>query len=167
MEWKPSDRFYPDISLTLDLGYGPEGERNITKNVLTSEGIEPDEETIKKTIELTRDVYIFLKENCEKEVQQYQQVIKEMRYVGGVIPLALALAKEITVWLIRGLIFGIGTKISEKIFNLIDRKKEKATESDDRKILDISKTAIWKILQDEKLGKKITSYEERIKIKKG
>jgi len=73
-EWFPPDNFYNGYSLYQHFGYGPEGELNLTRNILQKEGYPATINLIKETLELTRDLAGKIQEICESEVKAYEKI---------------------------------------------------------------------------------------------
>lgn len=88
----PAETFYPGLSLNYDLGYGSEGEYNIIRNILQSEGLLTDDRTVSKALEISKSAYDFLRKHCQSEVEQYEQESKKEFIVGCDILPIVALA---------------------------------------------------------------------------
>lgn len=144
MSWNPPDDFYPGYSLYKDLGYGPEGERNLTIKQLRENEIEVTDQNIKATLNLARNLMIFIKENCNEEVSEFSEFLREEIYVGAIIPLELILAKLIES-IIFEIIFSIGKNIYKAIKDYIKKKIKEKQEKDIEKEMVIILKIIDKI----------------------
>lgn len=100
-EWFPPDNFYNGYSLYQHFGYGPEGELNLTRNILQKEGYPASINLIKETLELTRDLAGKIQETCESEVKAYEKITKRAFIVGGVVPSHIQIAKAIVIRILR------------------------------------------------------------------
>jgi len=100
-KWIPPDDFYKGYSLYQHFGYGPEGELNLTKNLLTKEGYPDDNMLVKETLELTRDLVPKIQELCSEELEEFKKLTKRKGLVGGTVPFAVLIAKDILVRILR------------------------------------------------------------------
>jgi len=96
-KWVPPDNFYKGYSLYQHFGYGPEGELNLTINMLQKEGYPTDNSLAKETLELTRELVYKIQEICETEIEEYARIAKANLLVGGVVPFDVQIAKEIVI----------------------------------------------------------------------
>lgn len=121
MVWKPPDDFYPGYSLYKDIGYGPEGEKNLIRRQLEINGLESHDEHIQFILELTRVLMVFIKDNCDNEVQNYSKLIREEQFIAGSLPITLLIAKLIIAVLLEL----ITPKIKDVFKELIKKIKER------------------------------------------
>jgi hypothetical protein len=96
-KWTPEDNFYNGYSLYHYFGYGPEGELNLTANMLQKEGFPDDPDLVKATLELTRDLSNKILRDCKPEIREYEVITKRKIVVGGVIPAHIQLAKAFVI----------------------------------------------------------------------
>lgn len=154
-EWVPPDDFYEGYSLYQQFGYGPEGEFNITRNILQTEGYPIKADQIKKTLELTRDLATKIQETCEAEVDAYEKATRRAYIVGGVVPAHIQIAKAVVIRVLR-LAAGKIKSILEKL----------TTSEDERIIIKI----IEKLGTDEEtkglIVKSTKTYHKTYRIKK-
>jgi len=130
-EWFPPDDFYTGYSLYQHFGYGPEGELNLTRNMLQKEGYPADIDLVKETLELTRDLANKIQEICESEIKEYEKITRREFIVGGVVPSHIQIAKAIVIRIlkqaagqIKSLWDRLTTSEEERIVNkIIDKLK--------------------------------------------
>jgi len=137
-EWIPPDNFYKGYSLYQHFGYGPEGELNLTKNLLQNEGYPTDSNTIKETLELTRDLSYKIQELCETEIREYAKLCKTNLLVGGTIPFPILVAKgvvkRILEWISgngKSLIKKLTGSEEERVFNKLIEKLQADDETNE------------------------------------
>jgi hypothetical protein len=154
-KWIPPDNFYEGYSLYQHFGYGPEGEYNLTLNLLQKEGYPTDNILVKETLELTKELVYKIQELCETEIQEYAKMSKTNLLVGGTVPFPVLIAKAIIKRLLE---WGAG-----KTKSLIN----KLTTSEEERILN---RAIEKLQTDEETNEIIlksrTTYEKTYTIRK-
>ena len=100
-KWIPPDDFYNGYSLYQHFGYGPEGELNLTINMLQKEGYPTDNSLAKETLELTRELVYKIQEICETEIEEYAKMAKTNLLVGGVVPFDVQIAKAMVIRLLQ------------------------------------------------------------------
>jgi len=122
-EWLPPDDFYDGYSLYQHFGYGPEGELNLTSNMLRNEGYPVDSDTIKETLELTRELANRIQKTCRGEIRIYEKLTRSMLIVGGSVPAHVQIAKAIIIRILK--------LAAGKIESLVD----KLTTSEDERII--------------------------------
>lgn len=130
-EWFPPDDFYNGYSLYQHFGYGPEGELNLTNNMLQREGYIADINLIKETLELTRDLANKIQETCKSELNLYEETTRRAFIVGGVVPSHVQIAKAIVIRIlklaagkIKSLMVRLTTSEEERIINkIVDKLK--------------------------------------------
>jgi hypothetical protein len=154
-KWIPPDDFYKGYSLYQHFGYGPEGELNLTINILQKEGYPTDNSLAKETLELTRGLMYKIQELCETEIEEYARIAKTNLLVGGVIPFDVQIAKAVIV---RFLQWAAG-----KIKSITN----KLTTSEEERIIN---RVIDKLRTDEETNeiiiKRKKTYQETYKISK-
>lgn len=174
-EWFPSDDFYNGYSLYQHLGYGPEGELNLTSNMLQKEGYPVDINVIKETLELTRDLANKIQETCESEIKAYEKITRRAFIVGGVVPSHIQIAKAVVIQIlklaagkIRSLLDRLTTSEEERIINKIVDKL-KANEETNEIIVKSTKTyrrTYQVIKKREKEGSNSQNATKKIKFQK-
>ena len=145
-EWFPPDDFYNGYSLYQHFGYGPEGELNLTNNMLQKEGYPTDIDVIKETLELTRDLANKIQETCKSEIKVYEKITRRAFIVGGVVPSHVQIAKAIVIRIlklaagkIKSLLDKLTTSEEERIIiKIVD--KLKADKKTDEVIIKSTKT---------------------------
>ena len=165
-----SDKFYPGISLYLTLGYGPEGEKNQIANQLRENGFKVTDDAIRATMELIRDIYIFVKENCQAEVTQYNELHKPYIYIAGFTPPDLTISKELVaslLGLVKTISLGaagslLGAEIHRRLLRKINADKTQTQAEDDRKTLEIIEKVCQKIM--DRLVEWLPEYMKQIQI---
>lgn len=100
-EWFPPDDFYDGYSLHQHFGYGPEGEFNLTNNILRKEGYPVDIDIIKETLELTRDLANEIRKTCKGEIRDYEKITRMAFVVGGAVPAHVQIAKAVVVRILK------------------------------------------------------------------
>ena len=154
-KWIPPDDFYKDYSLYQHFGYGPEGELNLTINMLQKEGYPTDNSLAKETLELTRELMYKIQELCETEIEEYARIAKTDLLVGGAIPFDVQIAKAV---IIRFLQWATGK---------IKSMTKKLTTSEEERIIN---RVIDKLQADgetnEIIVKRTKKYQETYKISK-
>lgn len=154
-EWVPPDDFYNGYSLYQHFGYGPEGEFNLTRNILRQEGYPAEVNLIKETLELTRDLANKIQEACVTEIEAYEKATRRAYIAGGIVPAHVQIAKAVVIRILK--------LAAGKIEALIDR----LTTSEDERI--ISKI-IDKLETDEEtreiIVKSTRTYRKTYHIKK-
>jgi hypothetical protein len=128
-KWVPPDDFYKGYSLYQHFGYGPEGELNLTINVLQKEGYPTDNSLAKETLELTRDLAYKIQELCETEIEEYARIAKTDLLVGGAIPFDVQIAKAVVIrflqWVagkVKSMTKKLTTSEEERIINRVINK---------------------------------------------
>ena len=153
--WIPPDDLYKGYSLYHHFGYGPEGELNLTINMLQKEGYPTDNSLAKETLELTRDLVYKIQELCETEIEEYARIAKTNLLVGGAIPFDVQIAKAV---IIRFLQWATGK---------IKSMTKKLTTSEEERIIN---RVIDKLRTDEETNeiiiKRKKTYQETYKISK-
>lgn len=137
--WVPPDDFYKGYSLYQQFGYGPEGEFNITRNILQQEGYPTGVGLIRETLELTRVLADKIQETCETEIDEYEKVTRRAYIAGGVVPAHIQVAKAIIIRILK--------MAAGKIKAIVDR----LTTSEDERII----TKIIEKLETDKETKQI------------
>lgn len=130
----PPETFYSGLSLNYDLGYGVEGEYNIVRNILETEGLPTDDASVVRALDLCKAAYTFLGTHCQEEIQAYDHKSKEEMIVGcdiaGVVGLAhLLLGIALTTIKLKKT-FSEASKTSqeEKLLDSIVKKLETTKE---------------------------------------
>lgn len=154
-KWIPPDDFYKGYSLYQHFGYGPQGELNLTINMLQKEGYPIDNSLVKDTLELTRELVYKIQEICGKEIEEYERIAKRKLLVGGVVPFDVQIAKAIIIRLLKG----AAGKIKSLTYKLTTSEEER-----------IINRAIDKLQADEETNeifiKSTTTYQKTYKISK-
>jgi hypothetical protein len=148
-QWIPSDDFYSGYSLYQHFGYGPEGEFNLTSNMLQKEGYPTDFDLIKETLELTRDLAIKIHETCESEIKEYEKITRRALITGGVVPPQVQIAKAIVIRILK-----LAAGKIKSLWDLVTTSEEERTVT---KILDKLKVNRE---TDEIIVKKIETYRK-------
>jgi len=134
----PPDDFYDGYSLYQHFGYGPEGELNLTSNMLRIEGYSADINLVMETLELTRDLASEIQETCKSELEIYEKIMKRAFLVGGVVPSHIQIAKAIVIRIlklaagkIKSLLDRLTASEEERIINKIISKLETNEETNE------------------------------------
>jgi len=127
-EWLPPDDFYNGYSLYQYFGYGPEGEFNLTKNILQKEGYLANANQVKETLELTRILARRIQLNCDDEIRLYEKAMRRAFVVGGVVPSHIQIAKAIVVRILK--------LAAGKVKSLLDRLTTSEEERIVMKVID-------------------------------
>lgn len=111
-----------------DIGYGPEGEKNIIEKQLKENNMDIDVENVKAILEMTKNLMIFIKDNCKDEVLEFSLMLREEFYVGGTLPPELMIAKIIITYILKIISSKVIGKIYEKLKKFFKNRAEKKKE---------------------------------------
>ena len=126
MNWFPPDDFYPGYSLYRDIGYGAEGEKNSVQKALIDLNINVNDDNVRKYLELTRTLMVFITEECKEEVKEYSKYLRDELYVGLTLPIELVLAKILAALIGRAIIH-----VGKNFYKKIKKHLEKETSEKD------------------------------------
>jgi hypothetical protein len=166
MSWKPPDNFYPGYSLYKDIGYGPEGEKNLIGRQLEINGFKSIDQHIQYILELTRDLMVFISDNCDIEVQNYSKLIREEQFIAGSLPTSLLLAKLIIAALLELLSSKMIDLFKELIKKIKERIEKKRREGEKVIEEEIIYRVIKKLNENEVIVEKLEFSRKILKIDK-
>jgi hypothetical protein len=163
MNWTPEDRFYPGYSLYNDIGYGPQGEKNLVRNQLHKYNLNTNKESIKNAMEITKEIFEFLNSNCSEEVSEYAQIIRNQKYIGGIIPIELLISKIIFGLFLEFIVtasFHAIKKLVKKFLNFLKKKKKENLSSEEEKDIEIAIKIVKEIQNNEQIVERLqVSFE--------
>jgi len=142
-----SDNFYGKYSFTNDFSHDSESEIQNIKDLLKSNGLPFDDTTTLKTLKLIREIALLVDERYPREYQEYVEWRREKKYIKGVEPFIIDLAKQILI-----------AFIVEKVKKAFDRKRLK--DEEEKEIVDKMVEQISKDKENKKIIVKIKKTYE-------
>lgn len=160
MAWEPDDTFYEGYSLWEDFGYGPPGEVARARKELSFLGYQASNDATKEFLELTRELYGFVRVECQQEVSKYQAASKKLVVAGGSPPFDVALAFAIAKLIIGAASVAFSAaKASASILDYLRRKNPTGFEQPE-----ILERAVKKLLAKKNVRDLIVERTERWRI---
>lgn len=160
MSWKPEDDFYPGYSILEDLGNTSEEEKHRIEKILQYDNINLDDSNIKAYMELSRDLMLFLNEECKEEIHEFNEYVRKERYVGTTLPIELIISQIVISEIISLILSGIKDVFKHLLKKVKNYLKERKDEKDIKEQTEIVLKIIKKI---EKSGKMIEYIEISLK----
>ncbi|MFW9971144.1 MAG: hypothetical protein ACFFDF_13195 [Candidatus Odinarchaeota archaeon] len=165
MSWIPQDNFYPGYSILEDIGTTVEEEKKRVGKILQQDNIDSSDSNIKTYMEISRDLMIFLNNECKQEIQEFSEYIRKEKYVGTTLPIELIFSQTIISEIIVALVV-LGIKEGfKKVFKKIKayfkkRKEEKELQEQTEIILKTMKKieANGKIIEKLEFSLKTITY---------
>lgn len=153
MGWQPPDNFYEGYSLWETFGYGPEGEINRARKLLSSLGYEQNEYAVKELLELTKQLHELVRAECRTEIEQGQEASKKLRIAGEATPIDVWLAIAIANVILTAAQTGVS------VLQLIQSRRLSAMEN-----AEIIEEAIKKLSGQKKANDLIVEKTERWRV---
>ena len=160
MSWKPEDDFYPGYSILEDLGNTSEEEKHRIEKILQFDNINLDDSNIKAYMELSRDLMLFLNEECKEEIHEFNEYVRKERYVGTTLPIELIISQIVISEIISLILSGIKDVFKHLLKKVKNYLKERKDEKDIKEQTEIVLKIIKKV---EKSGKMIENIEISLK----
>lgn len=132
MSWNPDDEFYPGFSILEDIGITSEEEKRRIGKILQNDNISPNDSNIKTFMELSRDLMLFLNDECKEEIQEFSKDIRKKKYVGTTLPIELILSQIIISEIIHLILLGV-KDVFKNLFKKLKAYFEKRKEEKDIK----------------------------------
>jgi hypothetical protein len=160
--WQPADNFYEGYSLWQTLGYGPQGEIERAKKVLSNLGYDASETETKEFLELTKDLQELVKTECQEEISALQHISKKSIIVGDTPPLDLSLAMSIAELILLAASVGVSVLdyLHNKSKSTVDNKQvfdsalKKLCSKKDANEMIVEKTERWRVSFRKKTSQK-------------
>ena len=127
MSWKPEDNFYPGYSILEDIGITSEEEKQRIEKILQKDNINVNDSNIKTYMELSRELMLFLNDECKGEIQEFSEYVRKEKYVGTTLPIELILSQVVITEIIRLILLGIKDvfkNLFKKMKNYLKERKE-------------------------------------------
>jgi hypothetical protein len=153
MKWEPPDNFYEGYSLWENLGYGPDGELNRARKLLSSLGYRENEEAVKDLLEMTKRLHEYVKTECQEEVQLGIEAGKKLKIAGESPPFDIWLAMAIANIILAAAQTGIS------VLQFIENRKLNKTDNPD-----IVRAAIKKLSSRKDANELIVEKTERWRV---
>jgi hypothetical protein len=160
MSWTPEDGFYPGYSILEDIGTSTEEEKQRVEKILQHDNIDLNDSKIKTYMELSRELMLFLSDECKEEIQEFSEYYRKEKYVGTTLPIELILSQ-----IIISEIISLALSEFKDIFkNLIRKIKEYLKKRKDEKNIQEQTEIVLKIFKKiEKKGRIVENLEISMK----
>lgn len=160
MSWKPEDNFYPGYSILEDIGTTSEEEKQRIEKILQYDNINLNDSNIKTYMELSRELMLFLKQECKEEIQEFSGYVRKEKYVGTTLPIELILSQIVISEIIHLILLGIKDVFKNLFKKIKDYLKERKGEKNIKEQTEIVFKIIKKI---EKNGRMAENFEISLK----
>ncbi len=160
MSWQPDDDFYQGYSILEDIGTTPEEEKQRIEKILQKDNINVNDSNIKKYMELSRELMLYLNDECKEELLEFSEYYRKEKYVGTTLPIVLILSQIVISESIHLILLGIKDVFKNLFKKIKDYLKERKEEKDIKEQTEIVFKIIRKI---EKNGKMVENFEISLK----